>query len=232
MSVRLAKTQISLGIRPVWSESLLCAQWVAKGPRFLHVDSEDSDQTGIWVFAGHTLILLVLSCRGSNVWILSWNSIVYVRWQSSLILPKFHDHSIMYVSDHINVFRHYKYGPDCIVRYNDRSLRTSTVWFNCPLSMPIPPHFIYVYISMQSFHCATSSAFLFNALVMNYFPYTSYRHNSCEPRHEKTCLREFPTRSDSNWPATLHYLGSGQQRRWSDCADAQADLCLCCSHMT
>ena len=28
------------------SESLLCAQWVAKGPRFLHADSEDSDQTG------------------------------------------------------------------------------------------------------------------------------------------------------------------------------------------
>ena len=69
-----------------------------------------------------------------------------------------------------------------------------------------------------------------------------------EPRHEKTCPREFPTRSDSNWPAQLqklagglkfwlqkleilHYLGSEQQRRWSDCADAQADLRLCCSHM-
>ena len=45
MSVRPAKTQISLGIRPVWSESLLCAQWVAKDPSFLHADSEDSDQT-------------------------------------------------------------------------------------------------------------------------------------------------------------------------------------------
>ena len=46
MSVRPAKTQISLGIRPVWSESSLCAQWVAKDPSFLHVDSEDSDETG------------------------------------------------------------------------------------------------------------------------------------------------------------------------------------------
>ena len=68
--LRSAKTQISLGIRPVWSESSLCAQWVAKDPRFLHADSKDSDQTGrmprlIWVFAGRTLILLVLSCRGS-----------------------------------------------------------------------------------------------------------------------------------------------------------------------
>ena len=72
MSVRPAKTQISLGIRPVWSESSLCAQWVAKSPRFLHTDSEDSDQTGrmprlIWVFAGRILTLLVLSCRGSLV---------------------------------------------------------------------------------------------------------------------------------------------------------------------
>ena len=67
MSVRPAKTQISLGfqislgIRPVWSESSLCAQWIAKNPSFLHVDSEDSDQTGrmprlIWVFAGRTAL--------------------------------------------------------------------------------------------------------------------------------------------------------------------------------
>ena len=71
MSVHPAKTQASMGIRPVWSESSLCAQWVAKDQRFLHVDSEDSYQTGqmprlIWVFAGRTLISLVLSCRGSN----------------------------------------------------------------------------------------------------------------------------------------------------------------------
>ena len=70
MSVRPVKTQISLGIRPVWSESSLCAQWVAKDPSCLHADSEDSDQTGrmpklIWVFAWCTLILLVLSWGGS-----------------------------------------------------------------------------------------------------------------------------------------------------------------------
>ena len=44
---------------------------VAKDPRFLHADSEDSDQTGrmprlIRVFAGRTTILFVLSCRASN----------------------------------------------------------------------------------------------------------------------------------------------------------------------
>ena len=39
--VRPAKTQISLGIRPCWSESSLCAQWVVKDPIFLHADNED-----------------------------------------------------------------------------------------------------------------------------------------------------------------------------------------------
>ena len=39
MIVHQAKTQISLGIRPVWSESSLFAHWVAKDPSFLHADS-------------------------------------------------------------------------------------------------------------------------------------------------------------------------------------------------
>ena len=64
--------QLSLGIRPVWSESSLCAQCVAKDPNFLHADSEDSDQTGriprlIWVFAGRPATLLVLSRGGSSI---------------------------------------------------------------------------------------------------------------------------------------------------------------------
>ena len=35
---------------------------------------------------------------------------------------------------------------------------------------------------------------------------TQFERNTFEPRHEKTCLREFPTRSDSNWPAQLQKL--------------------------
>ena len=41
MTVPPVKTHSSLGIRPVWSQSSLCAQWVAKDPSFLHADSED-----------------------------------------------------------------------------------------------------------------------------------------------------------------------------------------------
>ena len=77
--VRPAKTQISLGIHPVWSESSLCVQWVAKDPRFLHADNEDSDPTGlmprlIWVFAwctcnfvGFVLSQLIYFCRNHCV---------------------------------------------------------------------------------------------------------------------------------------------------------------------
>ena len=66
MTVHPAKTPISLGIRPVWSECSLCAQWVAKDPSFLHADSEDWSD---WVDAQASLlgahaILLVLSWGG------------------------------------------------------------------------------------------------------------------------------------------------------------------------
>ena len=67
-----AKTQISLGIHPVWPESSLCVQCLAKDPSFLNADSEDSDQTGrmprlILVFAGCTATLFGLSWGGSYV---------------------------------------------------------------------------------------------------------------------------------------------------------------------
>ena len=72
-------------LRSAWAfatsdESSLCVQWKTKDPRLFHADS-DSDQTGpmprlIWVFAGRTVILLVLSCRSSDV--LHWS---FWHWQ-------------------------------------------------------------------------------------------------------------------------------------------------------
>ena len=63
-------TTNKMSVRPVWSESSLSA-WRKLGSLATHwAHSEDSDQTGrmprlVWVFAGRTLTLLVLSCRGS-----------------------------------------------------------------------------------------------------------------------------------------------------------------------
>ena len=65
--VRPAKTQISFGIRPVWSESSLSA-WRKLGSlatQWTH--SEDSDQTGrmprlIWIFTGRTTVRMKKAC--------------------------------------------------------------------------------------------------------------------------------------------------------------------------
>ena len=63
MTMRPAKTQISLGIHSVWPESSLSA-WRKLGSLAIHwAHSEDSDQTGwmprlIWVFAGRTYHLV------------------------------------------------------------------------------------------------------------------------------------------------------------------------------
>ena len=91
-------------LRSAWAsaqsdQSLLCAQWVAKGPSFLHADSEDSDQTGrtpwlIRVFAGRTLTLLVLSRGGSFLECLQYNlwqnkhAYQYILIYTKLAFPK------------------------------------------------------------------------------------------------------------------------------------------------
>ena len=83
ISVRSAKTQISLGIRPIWSEISLPAWRNLRSLATHWAHSEDSDQTGrmprlIWVFAGRTLILLVLSCRGS------YGMNMFLSWRNSV----------------------------------------------------------------------------------------------------------------------------------------------------
>ena len=71
VAVRPAKTHISLGIRPVWSESSLSA-WRKLGSLATHwAYSEDSDKSGrmprlIWVFDGRTCHFVGLSWGGSN----------------------------------------------------------------------------------------------------------------------------------------------------------------------
>ena len=70
--VRLAKIQISLRIRAVWSESSLDAFCIAKDANFLHADNEDSNQTArmrrlIGVFVGCTCQKVNFRSCGSNI---------------------------------------------------------------------------------------------------------------------------------------------------------------------
>ena len=81
-----AKSQISLGIRPVWSVFAICMNLATHW-----VHSQDSDQTGrmprpIWVFAGCIVILLVLSWGSSKclnvIFGILWNSSKHVLWKN------------------------------------------------------------------------------------------------------------------------------------------------------
>ena len=90
MTVHPVKTQISLGIHPVWSVSSLCAQWVAKDPVFLHPTAK-TDQTGrmhppslIWVFAGHTCHLVGFVMWQLIMCLLIKPSIVWAVWTVTL----------------------------------------------------------------------------------------------------------------------------------------------------
>ena len=86
MNVHPVKTQISLGIHPVWSASSLCAQWVANDPRFLHADSGDSDQTRHMPFCWfcHEVAHLIFSTQlQMNEKVLCWKQI-FVFWPEVL----------------------------------------------------------------------------------------------------------------------------------------------------
>ena len=114
------KTQISLGICPVWSESLLCAQWVAKAPSFFHVGSEDSDQTGhmprlIWVFAGRTCHFVIFVMRR------------LIRWPnpSSVYLPHLKCSEVALGFPCNLGTKHWPGGTACVV-----AIHTSENWKN------------------------------------------------------------------------------------------------------
>ena len=79
MSVRPAKTQISLGIHPVWSVFIVCMKkaWVFSYPLSTQhrLWSDWADAQADLTLRWRTLILLVLSYRGSFIYSIaeSWN---------------------------------------------------------------------------------------------------------------------------------------------------------------
>ena len=106
MSVCPVKTQVSLGIHPVWSESLLCAQGVAKNPSFFHADSEDSDQPG------HLPSLIrIFTVRVKKPWVISYPFSAQRRlwsdWadaQADLSLRWAHSHFVGFVMSRLKSF--------------------------------------------------------------------------------------------------------------------------------
>ena len=115
MACRLAKTQVSLGTRPVWSESSPCAVWAAKDPTFPHADSEDSDQTRrmprlIWVFArrighfvGFAMHRLICLCLIADLiffyFMIEWDLYSLIEWNFL-----FHDRVGSLPFDRVEIF--------------------------------------------------------------------------------------------------------------------------------
>ena len=132
------KTQISLGIHPVWSESSLSA-WRNLGSLATHwAHSEDSDQTGrmptlSWVFTGRTCILLVLSCHGSFIHARK-KLLVYISHYKQLwTYPKARDNPYTSISTQFsNVYRNVPNFPDRQVCANsldpDQTAHRRAVW--------------------------------------------------------------------------------------------------------
>ena len=90
LPVRLAKTQIRLGICPSWSVSLLCAQWVAKGPSFLHADSKTlslrwAHMLFCWFCHAVAHLLTCLWWSSAIVMKRAWNELYYRK------VPKYSD---------------------------------------------------------------------------------------------------------------------------------------------
>ena len=77
--VHPAKTQMSLGIRPVWSESSLCAQWVAKDPSFLHADSDLSLRWAHNHFVGFVMRQLIYFLNNGQTFISSLKLVLSER---------------------------------------------------------------------------------------------------------------------------------------------------------
>ena len=189
--VRPAKTQISLGFCPVWSESLLWAHWIAQDPSFLHADSKDSDQTRwiprlIWVFAEGTCHFVGFVMR----WLI---------WAAS---SKFGTYRLC---------EQRRFRRDCASAQSRQNFRCSLIqavsqeepsdrkpdpW---PLWMAGYAHLEFVMrecskTQIRLMRHISSFSFLWLANVM-------IATTTDEPRHEKTCLQEFPTRPDTNRPA-------------------------------
>ena len=102
--VRPAKTQISLVPRLIRVFAVrLKKAWVLSDPMSA---SEDSDQTWrmprlIWVFAGCTVILLVLSWGGSIIALLICNK----DWKLKLLRNHFHELKVLILSKNLSSLR-------------------------------------------------------------------------------------------------------------------------------
>ena len=187
MVVRPAKTQISLGIRPVWSESSLSA-WRNLGSLATHwAHCEDSGQTGrmprlIWVIAGRTVTLLVLSWGGSFWKSFSMiNRIGHEMYKTCLMLvskSSYKATTCVRSSVYDNFVHQMIWGGRRSADFLIAEVRTVSRRSICVGSTASPS---LLHVRKPNSTCRQSCVFL---EIFGFQP--TYL---IEPRHEKTCLR-------------------------------------------
>ena len=153
MSVRPAKTQISLGIRPVWSVSSLSA-WRKLGflaTRWVH--SKDSDQTGwmprlVWLCWGLTSQSTIFqSCRDGAI--ASWVINQYLDAQADLSLRWAHTHFVGFVMMQLICIK-------CLAFFR-QPLRS----YCC--------HPCYILVNFLKFRCANGSLSFLRCMLSGWF---------------------------------------------------------------
>ena len=148
--VRPAKTQISLGIRQVCSESSLCAQSVAKDPSFLYVEAK-TDQTGrmprlIWVFAGRTCYFVGFVMRRLIYQVITNCKLIQVLW-CDLIYPvcgnqgpsrdRYQLHIFTFEAAHGKIMGLFRLTPICVRTPGSQSPRNAISYHSSISTRPL-----------------------------------------------------------------------------------------------
>ena len=244
-SVRPAKTQISLGIRPVWSESSLPA-WRSIGSSATHLaHCKDSGQTGrmprlTWVFAGRTandprfLHADSEDCQTGRFFAgrtthlsrlvtkqTKW-SVRTAKTQISLgIRPVWSESSLPAWRSIASSATHLAYCKDS--GHTGRMPRLIWAFAGRTANDPRLLHadsedwsdWAVLRWAYNSFEPPRDKT---NKMIC------APSEDSNQPRHSPSLIRVFAARMKKHW--VLNYPFSALQRFWSDWADAQADLGL------
>ena len=204
----------------VWSDSSLSA-WRKLGPLATHeAHSEDSDQTGrmprlIWVFAGRTATLLVLSCRGS---ITGWTSIL-ANWMPDVFFTELNLNFLYF-------------NANCVD--HESMLSWSTLFDKLACTNVLINSTSVVRQQVNVFDRTLLPTYGGNrkrkwaATWQNQQKECAPSEDSDQPGYPPSLIRVFTVCMKR--ACVLSYLLSAQQRLWSDWADAQADLSLRWAH--
>ena len=143
-----------------------------------------------------------------------------VLTQIRLLLEEQSDQGLQYLQFYLHLLDALLYGSSTLFQFEDKYSNFSGVWI------------LRNYTVTFDFKQTRNESMIFRLVY-----FEPHHKKTClqglRPGYTQTCLLNYRDKLE-NWIFGLwyyFYLGSEQQRCWSDCLDAQADLRLCCSRM-